>query len=351
MGHNKKILLLIDSLGSGGAQRQIIHWANFLLEQNNKVEIVIYHDDIFYQNLNKKIKIHKLDSKHFYRIIDWFKLINKIKPNNVISFLTIPNLMNISSSIFFNYNCIISERSHKVLSSWVVEKICSLFYKIPNYLVVNSITSRSFFKKYNNNVILIRNIISVDDIKFKIEKEHKIMQVGVFASHQFHKGLMKLVKSFSLLDKNLKDKIKINWFGKDNYDKSKIFAKREIINQNLSSSFVFKDAIDNVHSEMVKYDFIGLFSDFEGSPNVIAEAVRLGIPVIMTDVSDCSYWLPDGNILTNHDAENISQALNKAYSTFKDSSKYYNISKANEQITKTVFNSKIIYNNINLILK
>lgn len=351
MVQNKKTLFLIDSLGSGGAQRQIIHWANFLLDQNNKVELAIYHDDIFYKNLNKKIIIHKLNSKQFYRILDWFKLINKIKPNNVISFLTIPNLMNISSSIFFNYNCIISERSHKILSSWIVKKTCSLFYKIPNKLVVNSITSRSFFKKYNNNVILIRNIISVDDIKLKIEKEHTTMQVGVFASHQFHKGLMKLVKSFSLLDNKLKEKIKITWYGKDNYDKSKILAKREIINQNLSSFFIFKDAIDNVHSEMVKYDFIGLFSDFEGSPNVIAEAVSLGIPVIMTDVSDCRYWLPNGNILTNHHTENISKALTRAYSTYKDSSKYYNVSKSNKQITKKVFDSKIIYNNINLILK
>lgn len=351
MIQNKKILFLIDSLGSGGAQRQIIHWANFLCEQNNKVEIAIYHDDIFYKNLNQKITIHKLNSKQIYRILDWFRLVNKIKPNDVISFLTIPNLMNISSSIFFNYNCIISERSHKILSSWIVKIICFLFYKISNKLVVNSITSQSFFKKYNNNVILVRNIISVDEIKLKTEKEHTTMHVGVFASHQFHKGLMKLVKSFSLLDNKLKDKIKITWYGKDNYDKSKIFAKREIINQNLSSFFIFKDAINNVQTEMVKYDFIGLFSDFEGSPNVIAEAVSLGIPVIMTDVSDCKYWLPNGNILTNHHAENISQALDRAYSTYKDSSKYYKISKSNKQIAKTVFDSKIIYNNINLILK
>ena len=61
MVQNKKILFLIDSLGSGGAQRQIIHWANFLLEQNNEVELAIYHDDIFYKNLNKKIIIHKLN--------------------------------------------------------------------------------------------------------------------------------------------------------------------------------------------------------------------------------------------------------------------------------------------------
>ena len=41
----KKILCLIDSLGAGGAQRQMVGLATFLKEKGYDVVVAIYHKD------------------------------------------------------------------------------------------------------------------------------------------------------------------------------------------------------------------------------------------------------------------------------------------------------------------
>ena len=44
----KKILLLIDSLGAGGAQRQLVGLAVLLKQRGYDVSVATYHDDRFY---------------------------------------------------------------------------------------------------------------------------------------------------------------------------------------------------------------------------------------------------------------------------------------------------------------
>ena len=45
-----KILLLIDSLGSGGAQRQMVTLAALLKQRGQEVSFLLYADDGFFQN-------------------------------------------------------------------------------------------------------------------------------------------------------------------------------------------------------------------------------------------------------------------------------------------------------------
>ena len=61
-----KIFLLIDSLGSGGAQRQLVNIACKLSDRGHAVEVCLYNlsANFFEQRLqDKRIKIHKYDKK------------------------------------------------------------------------------------------------------------------------------------------------------------------------------------------------------------------------------------------------------------------------------------------------
>lgn len=54
-----KILLLIDSLGSGGAQRQIITLAALFKQQGQEVSFLLYADEGFFQNEVEKLNIEE----------------------------------------------------------------------------------------------------------------------------------------------------------------------------------------------------------------------------------------------------------------------------------------------------
>ena len=43
-----KILLFIDSLGAGGAQRQLVGLARMLKDNGMQVKVITYHDNPFY---------------------------------------------------------------------------------------------------------------------------------------------------------------------------------------------------------------------------------------------------------------------------------------------------------------
>ena len=47
----KRILCLIDSLGPGGAQRQLVGLAVFLKEQGYNVSVVCYDENSFYVDM------------------------------------------------------------------------------------------------------------------------------------------------------------------------------------------------------------------------------------------------------------------------------------------------------------
>ena len=78
----EKIVLFIDSLGSGGAQRQIVNLANFLTENNYEVHLLIYESNLFYKdNLSKNVILKVFEDTSKFKII--LKLSKYIKKNNI----------------------------------------------------------------------------------------------------------------------------------------------------------------------------------------------------------------------------------------------------------------------------
>ena len=85
-----KILCVIDSLGSGGAQRQIVTLSSLFKEWGLDVSILIYHNDNFFKKdiVDKGISIHYCaGNNHFCRIFQVRKFIRTNAFDAVISFL------------------------------------------------------------------------------------------------------------------------------------------------------------------------------------------------------------------------------------------------------------------------
>ena len=52
MDNKKNVVLFIDSLGSGGAQRQVVNLAVSLKKQNYNVSVVVYLEKSFYKEIH-----------------------------------------------------------------------------------------------------------------------------------------------------------------------------------------------------------------------------------------------------------------------------------------------------------
>lgn len=86
----------------------------------------------------------------------------------------------------------------------------------------------------------------------------------------------------------------------------------------LSSNYNLRSLEDVSNDEMVFYynaaDFILLTSLWEGSPNVIKEAMACNCPIVCTDVGDARWVMGDteGCFITDFDPEDVAKKINMA---------------------------------------
>jgi len=122
----KKILCLIDSLGAGGAQRQIVGLATFLKEKGYDVTVAIYHIDNgeqFYANNLLSAGIPyvflKKAEKKFTRPFYIASYIRKTRPDVVISYLFTPCICACFARVFNRrFRLIVSERNTTQQTGW-----------------------------------------------------------------------------------------------------------------------------------------------------------------------------------------------------------------------------------------
>ena len=136
-------VLFIDTLGSGGAQRQLINLAVWLKDNGFSVHVLYYNNDTFFEKylLRKGIKPVKLSRKPFKSLSLIFSFIAYIythKISQVVAFCTMPSFYSEIARVLslFRFSLIVSERnsSHydtnkflKITTSFTSRKIGRFF--------------------------------------------------------------------------------------------------------------------------------------------------------------------------------------------------------------------------------
>lgn len=93
----KNILLLTESLYSGGAERQFVGLANFLKKKGYNVKVITYYNRPFYKenldNNNISNEVICDSGNKILRILKVNSVIKDYKADVVISYLDIPNII------------------------------------------------------------------------------------------------------------------------------------------------------------------------------------------------------------------------------------------------------------------
>lgn len=317
-----KIICLIDSLGSGGAQRQMVELAKGFSKNGHNVSFLIYHDINFYKKelLEYNISVNLiLKKQYFHRLISVRKFIRKSNPDVLLSFLDVPNFIaEISSIPFKKWKLIVGERSTNpnIRTSYLL-RFYKFFHLFADHIVSNSYANIKLLKPIipfvkKNKFKVIYNLI--DDSKwvpnnFYIKKT-STFKIVVASSHQYLKNLKGLVEALKLMSKSDRSKFKIVWYGDVRNDKSfeesKILLNKYFISDEILS---FKSATNNINNVYKTSNAVALFSFYEGLPNTVCEAMMMKLPVVASNVSDVPLLLDEEFRFDPNDPIEIKNSL------------------------------------------
>ena len=259
-----RILYIINSLSSGGAEKLVSDLSNYCVKENHDVHIVsIFGDETaFYLNPKVNVKLLKYNFgffgffKSFFRI---FLIVYKLKPQIIHSHLLISNLIVRVISIFFNKPVIINS-AHSISENY---SFVFFLYRVTHPLVdlfsnVSNLATNSFIKKTGLNktdIVTIYNGVDFDKFKretsFYKNRTNKLNIIAIGSLNNRYKDFTTLIKAFKLIKEkipyaNLKlvgdgpDKIKLEKLCESLYvDKTIFLGFRHDIDRLLKESDIF----------------------------------------------------------------------------------------------------------------
>lgn len=318
-----KILCVIDSLGSGGAQRQLVELAIGFKERGHDVSFLVYHDENFFRKPLDEVGIPVIsiiEPKYLIRLIKIRRFIRRGSFDSVLSFLEAPNFIcEISGIPWRRWRLIVGERSAnpQILRSI---KLISFrwFHLLADKVISNSHENDLWIKKANpllgrNKCVVLYNIVDLNKWNhFNTDSTQggNVINILVASSHGENKNLEGLVRALALLSDDLRQIIHIMWFGGRGNTDITPRIRGLISSNNLNKTIVFYPATDELEKHYARIDVVGLFSFYEGLPNSICEGMAAGKPIIASNVSDIPLLVENKRLLFNpRDSESIVAAI------------------------------------------
>lgn len=321
----KRILCLIDSLGSGGAQRQIVGLASFLKSKGYDVEVVFYHKKLFFEDVLRQAGVpytylEKAET-NMVLIPVLSKYIKKVQPDIVISYLELPSMAACMVRLFnHNFKLIVSERN-TTQHTGIAEKIRFWMFRIADYVVPNAYAQadyiKSNFPKLASKVVAIPNFVDLQYFLPSSQRVRKVVpEIIIAASIWPPKNTLGFIDAVAQLKKK-GYKFHVSWYGLVNeksayveecFEKIKRLAINDVI--------TLKEKTSEIRDCYQKADFFCLPSFYEGTPNVICEAMSCGLPVLCSDVCDNRHYVVDGEngyLFNPHISDEIIVAFEKMF--------------------------------------
>lgn len=321
----KKILLLIDSLCSGGAQRQIVGLAELLKAKGYDILIADYWDIDFY---DKYLSERGLRFRHCVAKGKWniFKALHRLitheHPDVVISYLEhssiIASLIKLSHTTK-SFKLIVSERNttQEIRND---EKIRFNLFRIADAIVPNSFSQKIFidsnFTFLSNKTITITNLLDTNKFSPLNENEKRnsaIRRFIVVGRVVEQKNPLLFMRALSKVkQQHPQHKFKVDWFGHphpESYFQECLRLRNQL---GLDNILKFYPPTPDIINEYRNSDIFLLPSIYEGFPNVLCEAMSCGLPVAASAICDNPTILDNGKIgllFNPHSVDDIAQKI------------------------------------------
>ena len=297
----KRILLLIDNMGQGGAERQLSYLAIELKRTGCDVRLVkFYDDDNFYERdlITNDIETESISigQSSLKRPLVIAKLVRQWHPDMVVAYKTGTTLAACIAKFFTRFNLVVSERNTTQRLSRK-ERVKFFLYRFADHIVPNSFSQAEFiskhFPKLMPRVTVITNMIDMDKFHPAVNHiEGEVLNIITAARIAPQKNVLNYLDAIALLrDRGVK--AHFHWYGHP--DNKPYFT--EVVDKQkglgLEDMITFHGATQDIADLYRKMDIFCLPSLYEGFPNVLCEAMACGLPAIATAVCDSARILTD----------------------------------------------------------
>lgn len=310
----KNILLILPYGGIGGMERLALNFYNFYKSKGYNVkalkffgldtDIINFNEDELVLSENDLFEFSTLERIKFYTLAP-FKIRKIIKKHNITHSISFGDLTNVFSALSFTnekkIGSIHALKSVELSGNSMFSKITKLSYKITyknfdkmvciSHAIKKDIIENCGYKMKNNLKVIynphnVEHIIQLSKDPIQDEKEKQIFEKDVIlflGRMSIQKSPWHLINAFELLkqksDKNLV-------FIGDGDEEVTNYIKILIDKYQIESQVFFLGRKSNPYKYLANAKVLALSSHYEGTPNVIVEAIALNIPVVSSNCTN-----------------------------------------------------------------
>ena len=351
-----KILCFIDSLGSGGAQRQIVGLAVLLKQKGYEVKVCTYYKNEFYKpyldenDVSYEIIPNAANTKtRIWAVTQYFK---REEPDWVIAYQETPSLVACAARLLgCKFKLLVSERNTTQKVGWN-ERVRFMLYHLADAIVPNSYSQEKWLIQHHpwmkDKITTITNFVDLEKFHHLEHSRHGIPEIVVAASIWESKNTLGLIKALAILKKR-NVKCHVFWYGKSELNIGYFYKSLDLIKEFRLEEYIdLLPKTNNIINVYQQADYFCLPSLYEGTPNVLCEAIACGLPAIVSDVCDNRRYVDDGKNGVLFNPNEPSDIADKIASFISQTEDEYNIccynsrKKAETTLSETSFINKYI---------
>lgn len=288
-----RLLILIPRMGGGGAERVVSIVANNLSTEFEIQITTLVSNESFYSldsnvkltsanyrinRTNKFTRLMSMGCNFLGSIFFTRKTIKEYKPDIVFSLLEEMDVVTyLATRGLGGFRWICSERNDPKRRNPKLQKILEMIYRRSDTLVCQSQTVADHYAKVDIKSV-IPNPVDIENYPERVEesKPPRIVSVGRLVPQ---KNFEMLIEAFSnIADEFPETTVTVYGEGPER-EKLESF----IANQHLEGRILLPGANKEILETIRDAAVFAFPTDYEGFPNVLVEAIAMGIPVVSTD--------------------------------------------------------------------
>lgn len=288
--NKKKLIFFCPQISDGGIEKTLINYLNYFSINNEVALVTNTFNTKQLKLINKKVKIINFKIKYLikFRILNnlicSFLLVGITKKNSIIFslqdhfFLLFFKLLGLKKKLIIRTPTAISNNKNKYESKFLnkqhfFKKFIIRFYKYSDMVITFSENNKNYLKNdlKVKNVKVIYNYFPKKNGNKKIKKIYNIFFIGRLVEDKDPVFFLK-----NLIDMQNFTKFKIHIVGKGS-----CLTEMKKISQNFSKNIKFhgylKDPLVKLHKII---DIVCVTSKYDGTPNILGEALSYKIPCL-----------------------------------------------------------------------
>ena len=248
------IMFIIPRMGGGGAERVTAHIANYLSENDYDVTLTTFISGESFYSLNKEINYigASCNVSKTYMVKKYGK--------------------------YHNFKWISSERAAPSERNIIYQRILNKIYQSTDMFVCQGNVMFDYYSFVQNRCIIANPLFS---LKLpEIIEERKPMEIVASGRLDPQKNFSLLIEAFSMVLKEINISVTLKIYGEGPQRNT---LQSQINELQLGDKIILEGSVSDLHDRINGAALFVLSSNYEGFPNVLLEAMAMGLPVISTD--------------------------------------------------------------------